>query len=115
MRTTSPTLYSPFSSWAWYFFERRTVLPIAGCRKRRSTLTTTVLAFLSLTTTPWRIRFGIVWSLSLGRRAALFVQNRLDTGDVAAQHPHAAGVLGLAVGALEAEIELLLLHRGELV
>jgi len=32
--------------------ERRTVLPMAGCRKRRSTLTTTVLAFLSLTTTP---------------------------------------------------------------
>src|ERR1700761_2870401 len=104
MRTTSPALYSPFSSWAWYFFERRTVFPMAGCRKRRSTLTTTVLAFLSLTTTPWRIRFGIVWSSSsLGRDgAALFVQNRLDTGDVAAQDADAAGILGLAVGTLEA-------------
>jgi hypothetical protein len=37
--------------------------------KRRSTFTTTVLSFLSLTTTPCRIRFGIV-SLSLTSRRA---------------------------------------------
>src|SRR5262249_2355806 len=42
MRTMSPALNSPFSSWAWYFFERRTVLPITGWVKRRSTFTTTV-------------------------------------------------------------------------
>src|SRR5689334_18086600 len=117
MRTTSPTLYSPFSSWAWYFFERRTVLPMAGCRKRRSTLTTTVLVFLSLTTTPWRMRFGIVWSSSSLSRggAAVFVQNRFDAGDATAQDADAPGILGLAIGALEAEVELLLLHRGELI
>src|ERR1700741_706462 len=32
---------------------------IVGCVKRRSTRTTTVLSCLSLTTTPWSVRFGI--------------------------------------------------------
>src|ERR1700710_2219640 len=49
-------------------------------------------------------------SLSLGRHAALFVQNRLHPSDVPAQHANAAGVLGLSIGALEAQVELLLLQ-----
>ena len=44
---------------------RRTVFFITGCVKRRSTLTTTVFSFLSLTTVPCRMRFGMVLSLSL--------------------------------------------------
>src|SRR5262249_38084432 len=58
--TTSPTLYLLASSWAWYFFDRRMVFFSTGWVKRRSTRTTTVLSFLSLTTTPCRTRFGIV-------------------------------------------------------
>src|SRR5690606_5051191 len=30
IRTTSPTLQSLLSSWAWYFLERRTTLPTSG-------------------------------------------------------------------------------------
>src|SRR5680860_1489397 len=41
-------------------FGWRTVFLNRGCVKRRSTLTTTVLSFLSLTTTPSKTRFGIV-------------------------------------------------------
>src|SRR5664279_5174094 len=55
----SPTEYALVSSWAWYFFEVRTVFFIVAWVKRRSTRTTTVLACLSLTTTPWSVRFGI--------------------------------------------------------
>src|ERR1700687_3066985 len=55
----SPTAYSLVSSWAWYFFERRTTFFIVGWLKRRSTRTTTVLSCLSLTTTPWGVRFRI--------------------------------------------------------
>src|SRR6476659_8652630 len=55
----SPTEYVLASSCAWYFFERRMVFFMVGCVKRRSTRTTTVLFCLSLTTTPWRVRFGI--------------------------------------------------------
>src|ERR1700761_9096684 len=81
--------------------------------KRRSTFTTTVLAFLSLTTVPCKIRFGMFLTLRLGS-AALLGQNCLDARDVAAQGADAAGVLDLAVGALEAQVELLLLQTGEL-
>src|SRR5215469_14565082 len=49
------------------------VLPITGCMKRRSTSTTTVLAFASLTTTPCRTRFGMV--------QILFTFGRLLTPD----------------------------------
>src|SRR6202012_1284595 len=98
MRTTSPVLNSPFSSWAWYFFDRRTVLPITGWVKRRSTFTTTVLAFLSLTTTPCSTRFGIPSFLTLcfgrGRRfRALLGHDRFDPGDLLAHGADAAGVL----------------------
>src|ERR1039458_9326907 len=126
--------------------------------KRRSTRTTTVLACLSLTTTPWSVRFGIYdplllrlirfvglsprlgarrrcrGSLSSGsfglggfrllrrlrhsvgfaRRlrpaGALLRGDRLHARDVAANNAHARGVLELAGGALEAQVELLLLQ-----
>src|ERR1041385_4413599 len=68
IHTTSPTGNSFFSSWAWYFFERRMVFFISGCVKRRSTRTTTVLSCLSLTTTPCSVRFGISNLLSLRLR-----------------------------------------------
>src|SRR3982750_3469092 len=67
MRTISPALQAFASSWAWYFLDRRTVFFSTGCRKVRSTFTTTVLSPLSETTTPSRIRFGIDQS-SLGLR-----------------------------------------------
>src|SRR6187551_2632790 len=81
--------------------------------KRRSTFTTTVFWFLSLTTVPWRIRFGIVLALRLGS-AALLGQYGLDARDIAAQHADAAGVLHLTVGALKTQIELLFLEVREL-
>src|SRR5689334_17085881 len=81
--------------------------------KRRSTFTTTVFLFLSLTTVPWRIRFGMVLTLGLGS-AALLGENGLDARDIAAQHADAAGIFHLAVGALEAQIELLLLEVRQL-
>src|SRR5664280_3496691 len=59
IHTKSPTEYALVSSCAWYFFEVRTVFFIVAWVKRRSTRTTTVLACLSLTTTPWSVRFGI--------------------------------------------------------
>src|SRR5258705_5143805 len=81
--------------------------------KRRSTFTTTVFWFLSLTTVPWRIRFGMVLTLGLGS-AVLLGENGLDARDIAAQHTDAAGILHLAVGALEAQVELLLLEVRQL-
>src|SRR5688500_7983389 len=81
--------------------------------KRRSTFTTTVFWFLSLTTVPWRIRFGMVLALRLGS-AALLGHYGLDARDIAAQYANAAGILHLAVGALEAQVELLFLEVREL-
>src|SRR3954468_7777685 len=81
--------------------------------KRRSTFTTTVLAFLSLTTVPWRIRFGMVLTLGLGS-AALLGENGLNARDIAAQDADTAGILHLAIGALKAQVELLFLEVGEL-
>ncbi len=60
METTSPTLNWLDSSWALYFFDRRTVFLNSGWVKRRSTSTTTVLSFLSETTVPCKTRLGIV-------------------------------------------------------
>src|SRR5437762_11818397 len=107
MRTMSPVFASPFSSWAWYFFERRTVFPSTGWMKRRSTFTTTVLAFLSLTTTPCSTRLGISSSFSAGL-PALFVHHRHDPRDLLPHFADPTRLLQLAVGALKAEIELLL-------
>src|SRR5215471_15768990 len=81
--------------------------------KRRSTFTTTVLAFLSLTTVPCRIRFGMFSTLRLGS-AALLGQNCLDARDVAPQRADASGIFHLPVGALKAQVELLLLHARKL-
>src|SRR5262249_60664365 len=69
----SSTWYSFVSSWAWYFLVRRTVFFMTGWVKRRSTRTTTVLSCLSLTTTPWSVRFGIFdYSALAFERAARF-------------------------------------------
>src|SRR5215813_2103502 len=69
----SSTWYSFVSSWAWYFLVRRTVFFMTGWVKRRSTRTTTVLSCLSLTTTPWSVRFGISdYSALAFERAARF-------------------------------------------
>src|ERR1043166_8375942 len=75
-----------------------------------------VLSCLSLTTVPCSIRFGISEFSSLrlfGR--ALLRRDGLDARDVAAHLAHAAGVLQLPGGALEAQVELLLLELHELV
>src|SRR3954447_26228640 len=108
MRTTSPALQAFASSWAWYFFDRRTVFFSTGCRKVRSTFTTTVLSPLSETTTPSRIRFGIC-QLSSGLRL-LGPQVGLDARDILAHLIHAVGLLDLAGRLLEAQVELLLLQ-----
>src|ERR1043165_84097 len=53
--------------------------------------------------------------LTLGlRSAALLGENGLDARDVAAQHADAAGIFHLAVGALKAQVELLLFQVAEL-
>src|SRR4051812_18437991 len=87
---------------------------MTGCVKRRSTLTTTVLSCLSLMTTPCNTRFGIPDLLSL-RFGGLLPRQRAHAGDVLADLAHARGVLELSGRALEAQVELLLLQRQELV
>src|SRR5215211_5618507 len=87
---------------------------MTGCVKRRSTLTTTVLSCLSLMTTPCNTRFGIPDLLSL-RFGGLLPRQRADAGDVLADLAHARGVLELSGRALEAQVELLLLQRQELI
>src|ERR1700690_2622774 len=89
---------------------------MTGCVKRRSTFTTTVLVFLSLTTTPCSTRFGIPKSFypSAGL-AALLRHYRFDARDRPANFTHAIRLLELAVGALEAEVEGLLLQLDQLV
>src|SRR5436190_21940788 len=71
-----------------------------------------VLSFLSLTTTPSRMRFGIF--VLLLRHGALRL-DRLQTGDVAADLADACGILDLARGFLEAQVELLLLQLQDFV
>src|SRR5450631_4610926 len=128
--------------------------------KRRSTRTTMVLSCLSLTTTPWSVRFGIsnpllrllrgsllraslealrglrllgfrlvgfrLLGLRLGtlglhfrfrhrrdvrhRSGALLRGDGFQARDVAADDAHARGVLQLPGGALETQVELLLLE-----
>src|SRR4051812_17990690 len=68
-----------------------------------------VLACLSLTTTPCKVRFGIFVSLLLLLRARLRGDG-LDPGDVTAGLAQARGVLELPGGALEAQVEALLLQ-----
>src|SRR3984893_1563933 len=77
---------------------------------RRSTRTITVLSQASLTTTPWRTRFGMLApSRGLrGRLAAPLAENGLDAGDVAPHVAHPRGVLELTAGALETQVEDLL-------
>src|SRR5215469_4017866 len=81
---------------------------MTGWVKRRSTRTTTVLACLSLTTTPCSVRFGISGLLLLLR--ALLRGDGLDAGDVAAGFLQPRGVFQLPGGALEAQVEALLLQ-----
>src|ERR1700675_1006813 len=89
---------------------------MTGCVNRRSTRTITVLSCLSLTTTPWRVRFGILKSsLRLGCGLALLPGDGLDARDVAPHRAHARGVLELAGGALETQVELLLLQLQHLI
>src|SRR6185437_6248730 len=78
IHTRSPTEYVLASSCAWYFFERRIVFFIVACVKRRSTRTIMVLSCLSLTTTPWSVRFGISNPLFL--RLCLGARLRLRSG-----------------------------------
>src|SRR4051794_36237842 len=87
---------------------------MTGWVKRRSTFTTTVLSCLSLTTTPCNTRFGILASLSL-RLSGLLPLQRAHARDVLADLTHPRCVLELARGPLEAQVELLLLQRHELV
>src|SRR5262245_33484105 len=109
----SPTLNLLVSSWAWKFLVRRTVFLSSGWVMRRSTFTTTVLLCLSLTTTPCSTRFGTLASLSLGGRSTLL--QRLDAGDVSPDLAHPVGVLQLAGGPLEAQVELLSLQLEQFV
>src|SRR4249920_45514 len=62
--TRSPSLKSPVSTWAWYFFERVMILPIRASRTRRSTRTTTVFCILALTTRPTSLRWFLAGACS---------------------------------------------------
>src|SRR5512139_1141922 len=70
-----------------------------------------VLSILSLTTTPSRTRFGISCSLPGG----LLAQHRLDAGDVAAHLARAGGLLQLATGLLETQVERFLAQVAQLL
>src|SRR5437588_12794325 len=93
------------------------ILPYSGCFTRRSTRTTTVLSPLSDTTVPVRTRFGIsIVSLRLGALGAgALVLQRLDPSNRAANDVHAARLLELVGGRLEAQVELLALQIAELL
>src|SRR3984893_7181885 len=77
---------------------------------RRSTRTITVLSQASLTTTPWRTRFGILTpSRGLrGRLVAALAEDGPDAGDMAPHLAYPRGVFELAAGALETQVEDLL-------
>src|SRR5579863_6860845 len=84
---------------------------------RRSTRTTTVLSQESLTTTPWRMRLGIL-TPNLGRRARLaapLAENGLDAGDVAPHLAHPRGIFELPAGALKTQVENLLAEGVDLL
>src|SRR5512134_2974247 len=81
---------------------------------RRSTETTTVFCILSLTTTPWRMRLGMTFPSSLASGARLLAEQGLDARQRAAHVAHARGVLQLAAGLAEAQVERLLLQVQQL-
>src|SRR5690349_13333657 len=74
-----------------------------------------VLSFLSLTTTPCKMRFGMKLELLSARRCGALGLHRPDAGDVAPDLTHPSRVLHLARGLLESQIELLLLELHQLV
>ena len=126
-RTVSPTCASFASSCAASFDDRRTILPYSACRICRSMRTRTVLSISSDTTTPVRIFRGAALerrlSPSLTARSPPFVaaervelqldlalaEHRGDTRHVVADLLHPRGVVQLARGELEAQVEQLLL------
>src|SRR5437660_325920 len=65
----------------------------------------------TMTTTPSRTRFGISCSLPGG----LLAQHRLDAGDVAAHLARAGGLLQLATGLLESQVECFLAQVAQLL
>src|SRR6266851_2652787 len=73
----------------------------------------TVLSPESLTTTPWRMRFGMLYPLR--RCAAALAENGLDARDVAPHLAHPRGVFELAAGALETQVENLPAERVDLL
>src|SRR5579862_462361 len=86
-----------------------------GWMKRRSTRTTKVFACLSLTTTPWSVRFGILIPSTLRRgqlrrTLTLGPRDRLQSRDVAPDFAHTRGIFQLTAGTLEAQVEVLLLE-----
>src|ERR1700742_751330 len=68
MRTVSPSLHSLFSSCAWTFVDRRTILPYSGCCTWRSSSTVTVFCILLLTTRPSIVRCVLLVSSLISRR-----------------------------------------------
>src|SRR5258708_8309061 len=70
-----------------------------------------VLSIVSLPMAPSRPRFGISRSLPGG----LLPQHRLDAGDVAAHLARAGGLLQLATGLLEAQVECFLAQVAQLI
>src|SRR6056297_3550758 len=91
------------------------VFCITGCLNRRSTETVTVWALASEVTVPCRILLGMVSGSLLGGRAAgLFVEDRPDARGVAAGAAHLRGVLELAGGRLEPQVELFFLEPDKL-
>jgi hypothetical protein len=106
-----------FSSCALYFFEIRTVFFMTGCVKRRSTLTTTVFSFLSLTTVPCNTRFGMVfvlkpwptWPEPAAFSAAIVLMRAMSRRTCFTRR----SLFELAGGLLEAQVELLLLEAGQ--
>src|SRR6266478_2579373 len=99
---------------------------------RRSTRTMTVLSQESLTTTPCRMRFGILnplrppslhrlalhrlalHRLALLRLAAALAENSLDARDVAPHQAHPRSIFELPAGALETQVENLPAERVDL-
>ena len=90
-------------------------LLVDGCMTRRSTRTITVLSPLSLTTVPCRTTPRHSFSPLRPAETRALAQDGLDARDVAAHLAHPRGVLELAGGPLEAQVELLLLQLSELV
>src|SRR5579862_1679673 len=92
---------------------------------RRSTRTIMVLFWASLTTMPWRTRFGISAPCPSGARrrrrrrsgrlTAALGEDRLDTRDVAPRLADARGIFELPARALKAQVEDFLAQGLDLV